>query len=1159
MKTKFLKFISIIFIIAWPILLQSQTINTTAGTITSCPGEIVVPINVTNCNGIGAISLVLQFNTSALTFLNYENLHPQLSGGFLIVNNSTNQVIISWASTTAAFVGNDKLMDLRFSGVTGSSNLTWDTQTSGNCEYSDLNGNILPSSYTNGTVTVYQVPLITTQPMDKSVLEYQNATFHLDAIATGISYQWFGSYNGGTSWVELSNSSLYGGVTTANLTVYNTQLTYDGYLYRCEVSGTCTPTAVSDAATLTIIEPLITSFNVESVCPGTIAIPILTSNFNNVAAFSLAFSYNASVLTFSGFQGLNAALPPGNFVCNSVENKVYMSWSSTTPVTFSLPDTALVEILFTGLTGSSNLTWDTETAGNCEYSYLSGEKIVQVFLNNSFTIYQVPQINVQPVDKLIPENTATSFSVTAVASGIHYQWQISTNEGGSWNDLTNGGIYSGVTNATLNLSNTSLAMNGYWYRCVVSGNCSPDAISDYAVLTVFPKITAIAPTLSNCPGSLIVPLDVTHFIGVASFSLTLGYNATTLTYEGYQSLNASLSGGNFAISAAGGKVYMTWTSTTPATIGDGQLIELLFTGVSGASTLTWDTQTPGACEFANIDGQIIFSNYTNGNVTVYLPPAITSNPINKTAPAGTTTSFSITATGTGLSYLWQVSTDDGNSWNGLANGGSYSGVTTNTLQIIPVLWDMDLYQYRCRVTGTCPSMVYSNSALLDVIPEVINTSAGTINNSCTGNISVPVMVNNCNNVGAISLTMNYDPTKLSYVGYENVNVALSGGMLVVYNTGTQIKFTWASTNPANIGFGTLIWFKFTANPGISTTFSWDTQVPGNCEYSSPDGFIYVTSFTSGTVSVVANPLIVDAGDDESIAPGGSVQLNGAATGGTTPYNIQWTPTTWLTNPNIFNPIADPPGTTTYTLTVEDDAGCIGSDEMTVYVTTAGIDLDLKAFLEGPFNSTEMGTQLNAGNLIPFDQPYSTAPWNYFGSDYVTSIPNPDVTDWVLVELRETSGGPSTATGGTMIARQAGFILKDGTIVASDGASTMHFDVLINQNLYAVIYHRNHLSIMSSGPLSNVGTIFSWNFTTASDQAYGTNALKNLGGGIYGMYAGDGNADGTINLTDKSAVWGFQAGKKGYHSGDFDMNGQVNNQDKNDKWMLNTSYQSQVPN
>ncbi len=423
--------------------------------------------------------------------------------------------------------------------------------------------------------------------------------------------------------------------------------------------------------------------------------------------------------------------------------------------------------------------------------------------------------------------------------------------------------------------------------------------------------------------------------------------------------------------------------------------------------------------------------------------------------------------------------DNGNIWNNLSNVAPYSGVNTATLQINPVDQTMDNYQYRCRVSGTCPPFVYSGSATLNAIPPIIYTSAGDISNSCTGNITIPITVSNCNNVGAISLALNYDNTKLTFEGYQSTNSELTGGMLIVNSTPTQIILSWASVNPADIGFGTLIEYSFKANAGISTTLTWDTQTPGNCEYSDPDGNIFAMAFSNGNISIAANAVVVDAGNDESIAPGGSVQLNGSVTGGTAPYNIQWTPTTWLTDPNILDPIADPPATTTYTLTVTDDVGCSGSDEMTVEVMTAGIDLDLKAFLEGPFSGTTMGTVLNSNNLIPLSHPYSGAPWNYSGSEYVTSIPNTDVTDWVMVELRETSGGASTATSGTMIAQQAGFILNDGSMVATDGTNMMHFDVFITQNLYVVVYHRNHLAIMSSGALSNVGPVYSWDFTTGT--------------------------------------------------------------------------------
>jgi hypothetical protein len=1158
MKTKLIKFISVLFIITWPVILQSQTINTTAGTVSSCPGEIVVPVIVTNCNDVGAISLVLQFNTSVLTFLNYENLNPQISSGYLIVNNSDDKVIISWANTAAANIGDGTLMDLRFSGITGNSSLTWDIQTSGNCEYSNVNGTILPSSYINGSVTVYQVPLITTQPMNKSVLEYQNATYHLDAIATGIQYQWFASYNNGADWVELSNNSLYAGVTTATLTIYNTQLTYDGFLYRCEVSGSCTPVVVSDPAMLTIIEPLISSFDVESVCPGTIAIPICTSNFNDVAAFSLAFNYNNAVLSFEGYQGLNSILPSGNFVCNAIGDKVYLSWSSTMPVTFSLPDTVLVEILFSGATGSSNLNWDTQTAGNCEYTYLSGDEIVSVFQNNSFTLYQIPQINGQPVDKIIPENTATSYSVSAIASGINYQWEVSIDEGDTWIELNNGGFYSGVTSSTLNISNASLGMSGFWYRCVVGGYCSPEVYSNPAELLVLPRITAIAGTISDCPGTITVPIDVTHFINVAALSLTLNFDDAILNFDNYQSLNDVLIGSDFTLNAVDGKVYITWSSTTPVTIGDDLLLELVFNGITGSSSLNWNNSVEGACEFSDLEGNIIFDNYVNGNVTVYQPPLITGDPSNQTSAEGTSTSFTVTATGTGLAYQWQESEDNGNSWNNLTNTAPYSGVNNATLQINPVNQAMNGFQYRCRVSGTCLPLAYSGSAILNVLPPIIYTSAGDITNSCTGNIVVPIMVSNCNDVSAISLVLNYDNSKLTYEGYSSPNSSLSGGMLVVNATSSQIIFSWISMDPVNLGFDKLIEYQFKANPGITTTLEWDTQTQGNCEYSDPDGNLFIISLSNGDISIAANALVVDAGNDESITPGASVQLNGAASGGSPPYIAEWTPSNWLSDPNILTPLANPPGTTSYTLTVTDDLGCSGTDNMIVNVITAGIDLNVKAFLQGSFIGSEMGTLLNSSNLLPADHPYSGSPWNYIGDDHVTSIPNTEISDWILVELRETDGGPSSATSETMIAQKAGFILNNGNIVATDGSNLMHFDVSITQDLYVVILHRNHLSIMSSGPLTAAGTNYIWDFTTGQGQAYGSNSQIDLGGGLYGMIAGDGDANGTVELADKNNIWSLQVGRKAYLAGDYNMNGQVTNLDKNDFWLNNLSESTQMP-
>ena len=61
-----------------------------------------------------------------------------------------------------------------------------------------------------------------------------------------------------------------------------------------------------------------------------------------------------------------------------------------------------------------------------------------------------------------------------------------------------------------------------------------------------------------------------------------------------------------------------------------------------------------------------------------------------------------------------------------------------------------------------------------------------------------------------------------------------------------------------------------------------------------------------------------------------------------------------------------------------------------------------------------------------------------------------------------------------------------------------------------------------------------------------------------MFAGDGDANGTIESADKNNIWNLQAGMKGYFSGDFNMDGQVMNHDKNDVWFENLNEQTQIP-
>ena len=223
-----------------------------------------------------------------------------------------------------------------------------------------------------------------------------------------------------------------------------------------------------------------------------------------------------------------------------------------------------------------------------------------------------------------------------------------------------------------------------------------------------------------------------------------------------------------------------------------------------------------------------------------------------------------------------------------------------------------------------------------------------------------------------------------------------------------------------------------------------------------------------------------------------------------------------------------------------------------------VKLDLKVYLEGPFNGSGMDTDLNSSGELPLNQPFNTTPWNYMGAESVASIPNSDVVDWLLIEIRDTTDA-SLADETTQTERKAVFLLNDGSVVALDGSSMPEFTGEVKNDLFLVVWHRNHLPVISSNPLVPTAGIHNYDFSTSASQALGGSAAqKDLGGGIYGMYAGDANADGTVDNSDKISFWQLIVGKRGYEPADYDLDGQVDNVDKNDNWFENIGKTSQLP-
>ena len=224
------------------------------------------------------------------------------------------------------------------------------------------------------------------------------------------------------------------------------------------------------------------------------------------------------------------------------------------------------------------------------------------------------------------------------------------------------------------------------------------------------------------------------------------------------------------------------------------------------------------------------------------------------------------------------------------------------------------------------------------------------------------------------------------------------------------------------------------------------------------------------------------------------------------------------------------------------------------IISSGLNVSVKAVLEGPFNVSAMGTGINA--ILPLSQPYNAAPWNYTGTESVAAMPA-TVVDWVLVELRDATSA-ANATLATRIARKAGLLLTNGNIVATDGASPLFFTNSLSNGLFLVIYHRNHLAILSSNALTQSGGVYTYDYTTSSGQAYGASSQKQLATGIWGMISGDVNANGSIGNEDITPPWKSNAGKTGYYPTDLNFDRHVNNRDKDSYWYPNNGKGTNVP-
>jgi GEVED domain/Secretion system C-terminal sorting domain len=215
-------------------------------------------------------------------------------------------------------------------------------------------------------------------------------------------------------------------------------------------------------------------------------------NFSNVSTtvsltptstlpFSVAlssFDVNDQVVIFIDFNHNGSFNDLGETVFTSTTPLA----SGTVTGTISVP--AFSTTVLQGITRLRIRMHNTSTGANATSCGVSTNGQVEDYSVNIQPCF-AGVITTQPSNTFICNNGSGTISVSTTGTGITYQWQVSTNNGNSYNDLTNSGVYSGVTSSTLLLTGVTPVMTSYRYRVLISGTCTPaNTPSNSVLLTV---------------------------------------------------------------------------------------------------------------------------------------------------------------------------------------------------------------------------------------------------------------------------------------------------------------------------------------------------------------------------------------------------------------------------------------------------------------------------------------------------------------------------------------------------------------------------------------------------------------------------------------------------------------------------------------------------
>ena len=526
-----------------------------------------------------------------------------------------------------------------------------------------------------------QAPLITQQPQRKATAQGGSATFNVGASGTGpLTYQWH--FDGAPIPGASSNAYTVTGATAAKAGNYSV------------VVGNTAGSVSSSAATLTVLpSALLLNGSFEYGAAGwTLNNDNVATTLNTIYAFTdgtQLMHFNFGQRPANGIVSQSFATIVGNqyrlvfdmgafsFI-NQNEQRMRLTLQGGGPVPL-LEQNLSVFAPGNGtryLPQTFNFVADsTMTTVIFQDTSTSTINVDLVLDHVRVTLQGAPVITAQPQSLTVSAGSSASFSVTATGQGtLAYQWRF------------NGANISGATASTYTIANAQASHAGS-YTVVVSNASGPTTSAaatltvgtgggftngsfeaDYAGWTVSGNQSVVsgAPfTATN--GSKAVAFNVgqktPNGVLSQSFTTTAG-QLYTLAFDAGAFSQINTSQQRMQVRVQGTTLLLSQTVTVAAPGNGTRWVpqSLTFLADSATATLTFqDTSLTSSSVDLMLD---------HVRVTLQGAPAITAQPQSLTVSAGSSASFSVTATGQGtLAYQWRF------------NGANISGATASTYTI----------------------------------------------------------------------------------------------------------------------------------------------------------------------------------------------------------------------------------------------------------------------------------------------------------------------------------------------------------------------------------------------------------------------------------------------------------------------------------------------